>query len=60
MGMNPFSAGDQYCQLYPAQERKVMNLAQTTQFFKKQSSEKGRDYHPLLLIGVIKIQSDKN
>jgi hypothetical protein len=34
MTMNPSTAWDLYCQMYPAQERKVMNLAQTTRFKK--------------------------
>jgi hypothetical protein len=32
--MNPSTAWDLYCQMYPAQERKVMNLAQITRFKK--------------------------
>ena len=42
MTMNPSTAWDLYCLMYPAQERKVMNLAQTTRFKKTVARKRHR------------------
>jgi hypothetical protein len=55
MTMNPSTAWDLYCQMYPAQERKVMNLAQTTRL-KKRSQEKDTGQHRRRLLLLLEIQ----